>query len=82
MYLNEGVRPGNHTTPLLLPFDVITNQVQRSRDQGHAKREIYHRVKKGLTVIMSVVAYETRQPGSDARILQAIQGRIVAMAQL
>ena len=31
---------------------------------------------------MSFVAYEARQPGSDARTLQAIQGRIVAVAQL
>ena len=31
---------------------------------------------------MSFVAYEARQPGSDARTLQAIQGRIAAVAQL
>ena len=75
-------RPGNNTTRLSLAFEGITDRVQRTRAQEQAKQEIYHRVKNSLTVIMSVVAYEARQPGSDARTFQAIQGRIAAVAQL
>ncbi|ANY81195.1 hypothetical protein BB934_25715 [Microvirga ossetica] len=75
-------RPGNHTMRLLLAFEDITDRVQRERDQDQAKQEIYHRVKNSLTVIMSFVAHEARQPGSDARTLQALQGRIAAVAQL
>ena len=78
----QGVRPGNNTTRLSLAFRGHHEAGERSRAQEHAKQEIYHRVKNSLTVIMSVVAYEARQPGSDARTFQAIQGRIAAVAQL
>jgi two-component sensor histidine kinase len=75
-------RPGNHTMRLLLAFEDITDRVQRERDQEQAKQEIYHRVKNSLTVIMSFVSHEARQAGSDVRTLQALQGRIAAVAQL
>ena len=76
-------RVGNHSMRLLLAFEDITDRVQRDRDKIEAAQEVYHRVKNSLSIVMGFVALETRRAEiGDARILQAIHGRVAAIAQL
>jgi two-component sensor histidine kinase len=61
----------------------VVDREQRERDAKMLTREVSHRIKNNLQIVVALIAYEARStPASCVQALEAMQARIVAIATL
>ena len=83
LYARKVFQVGNHVTRMMLVFEDITDRKQRERDAVTLTKEISHRIKNNLQIIVGLIAYEARSmPEVYIRGYNAMQARIGAIAQL
>src|SRR6202140_283496 len=76
-------QPGNHAHRMLLVFEDITDRKQRERDAESLTKEISHRIKNNLQIIVGLIAYEAKWTATPCvQGYKAMQARIGAIAQL